>query len=286
MAPQDCGMWQAASACVWFQILPMLVFSAVLFSPSTTTSLWYPHAATPSHPPPTLLSPSAMDLVIFNKWTMKSNPWQAFSLIQMQTGNADCKVHAINLSTGKVVKVSHYTLIGSCQVRDLLPFTSRAAVVKCLAWCCVCVLMPLVEFCGRAMTRATSSPSSSIWPQANWPRLSGQSPFDHQPSAEFMPHFHCRITVCEGSPVTYMSARTWISREARDPSLLVNCGVNALCFFKWEILYNRHFLKCVMLGIPNIWWIIFLFLSAHITPSLYGMTRSLQYSLMTNFIFF
>ena len=41
-----------------------------------------------------------------------------------------------------------------------------------------------------------------------------------------------RITVCEGSPVTYLSARTWISREARDPSLLANCGVNALCLFR------------------------------------------------------
>ncbi|CAG2212599.1 WD repeat-containing protein 13 [Mytilus edulis] len=41
-----------------------------------------------------------------------------------------------------------------------------------------------------------------------------------------------RITVCEGLPVTCISARSWISREARDPSLLVNCCVNALCLFK------------------------------------------------------
>ncbi|KAK2182029.1 hypothetical protein NP493_369g00025 [Ridgeia piscesae] len=41
-----------------------------------------------------------------------------------------------------------------------------------------------------------------------------------------------RMTVCEGSPVTCISARAWISREARDPSLLVNCGINALCLFR------------------------------------------------------
>ena len=43
----------------------------------------------------------------------------------------------------------------------------------------------------------------------------------------------CRITVCEGHPVTCLSSRSWISREARDPSLLVNCGVNALCLYRW-----------------------------------------------------
>ncbi|XP_064611982.1 WD repeat-containing protein 13-like [Liolophura sinensis] len=41
-----------------------------------------------------------------------------------------------------------------------------------------------------------------------------------------------RITVCEGHAVTCISARSWISREARDPSLLVNCCVNSLCLFK------------------------------------------------------
>ena len=45
-------------------------------------------------------------------------------------------------------------------------------------------------------------------------------------------HLFFRITVCEGLPVTSISARSWISREARDPSLLVNCCVNALCLFK------------------------------------------------------
>ena len=41
-----------------------------------------------------------------------------------------------------------------------------------------------------------------------------------------------RVTVCEGHPITSISARAWISREARDPSLLVNCAVNSLCLFR------------------------------------------------------
>ncbi|XP_041364617.1 WD repeat-containing protein 13-like [Gigantopelta aegis] len=41
-----------------------------------------------------------------------------------------------------------------------------------------------------------------------------------------------RITVCEGQPVTSISARAWINREARDPSLLVNCCLNSLCLFR------------------------------------------------------
>lgn len=37
-----------------------------------------------------------------------------------------------------------------------------------------------------------------------------------------------RIIICEGRPITSLSSRSWISREARDPSLLVNCAVNML----------------------------------------------------------
>ncbi|KAK6171153.1 hypothetical protein SNE40_019402 [Patella caerulea] len=41
-----------------------------------------------------------------------------------------------------------------------------------------------------------------------------------------------RITVCDGQAITSISARAWLSREARDPSLLVNCCLNSLCLFK------------------------------------------------------
>lgn len=41
-----------------------------------------------------------------------------------------------------------------------------------------------------------------------------------------------RIPICEGHPVTCISARAWLNREARDPSLLVNCGANAVCLYR------------------------------------------------------
>ncbi|CAH1274180.1 WDR5 [Branchiostoma lanceolatum] len=41
-----------------------------------------------------------------------------------------------------------------------------------------------------------------------------------------------RLVVCEGHPITCISARSWMSREARDPSLLINCGANALCLYR------------------------------------------------------
>ncbi|XP_046408769.1 WD repeat-containing protein 13-like [Ischnura elegans] len=41
-----------------------------------------------------------------------------------------------------------------------------------------------------------------------------------------------RISVSEGSAITCLSYRAWISREARDPSLLVNCAANAIYLFR------------------------------------------------------
>lgn len=41
-----------------------------------------------------------------------------------------------------------------------------------------------------------------------------------------------KVTVCEGHAITSISARAWVSREAREPSLLVNCAVNSLCLFR------------------------------------------------------
>lgn len=42
-----------------------------------------------------------------------------------------------------------------------------------------------------------------------------------------------RVSVCEGHAITSISARAWVSREAREPSLLVNCAVNSLCLFRY-----------------------------------------------------
>lgn len=40
-----------------------------------------------------------------------------------------------------------------------------------------------------------------------------------------------RIVVSENNPITCLSARSWASREARDPSLLANCAANVLLLF-------------------------------------------------------
>lgn len=41
-----------------------------------------------------------------------------------------------------------------------------------------------------------------------------------------------RIVVAENCPITCISWRAWISREARDPTLLVNCAANVVCLFR------------------------------------------------------
>lgn len=41
-----------------------------------------------------------------------------------------------------------------------------------------------------------------------------------------------RLVVSEGSSICSISARSWISREARDPSLLVNACVNKLLLYR------------------------------------------------------
>ncbi|ERE63735.1 WD repeat-containing protein 13 [Cricetulus griseus] len=41
-----------------------------------------------------------------------------------------------------------------------------------------------------------------------------------------------RLVVHEGSPITSISARSWVSREARDPSLLINACLNKLLLYR------------------------------------------------------
>ncbi|XP_076774719.1 WD repeat-containing protein 13 isoform X1 [Arvicanthis niloticus] len=41
-----------------------------------------------------------------------------------------------------------------------------------------------------------------------------------------------RLVVHEGSPVTSITARSWVSREARDPSLLINACLNKLLLYR------------------------------------------------------
>uniref|UniRef100_T1JHG3 Uncharacterized protein n=1 Tax=Strigamia maritima TaxID=126957 RepID=T1JHG3_STRMM len=41
-----------------------------------------------------------------------------------------------------------------------------------------------------------------------------------------------KLVVCEARPITCLSARNWVSRQACDPSLLVNCAFDALTLFR------------------------------------------------------
>ncbi|KAJ9591246.1 hypothetical protein L9F63_002211, partial [Diploptera punctata] len=41
-----------------------------------------------------------------------------------------------------------------------------------------------------------------------------------------------RLIVAENCPITCISWRAWISREARDPTLLVNCAANVVCLYR------------------------------------------------------
>lgn len=45
--------------------------------------------------------------------------------------------------------------------------------------------------------------------------------------------FIYRMSIAEGSPgpVTSISYRSWMNREARDPVLLVNVAINLLCLY-------------------------------------------------------
>ena len=44
--------------------------------------------------------------------------------------------------------------------------------------------------------------------------------------------FSISIVVADGCAITSISYRSWINREARDPSLLVNVAKNSLCLFR------------------------------------------------------
>lgn len=45
-----------------------------------------------------------------------------------------------------------------------------------------------------------------------------------------------RLNIGISCSITSLSYRAWISREARNPLLLVNCSDNSLCLFKYVLL--------------------------------------------------
>ncbi|KAK6643049.1 hypothetical protein RUM43_004552 [Polyplax serrata] len=52
-----------------------------------------------------------------------------------------------------------------------------------------------------------------------------------------------KIVIADNCPITCLSWKTWISREARDPSLLVNCAANVLCLFRVDDIDGNLKLK-------------------------------------------
>lgn len=60
-----------------------------------------------------------------------------------------------------------------------------------------------------------------------------------------------RIVVSPGSMVTSISYRTWISREARDPSLLVSSADGTLRLFRWTtaVSFLSQYVHSLMLTI-------------------------------------
>ncbi|XP_074647923.1 WD repeat-containing protein 13-like [Tubulanus polymorphus] len=108
------------------------------------------------------------------------------------TGNAKHQVSVMNVSTGKVVKNG----------------TSKVL--------------------GRVLTLAFDSTGGILW-SGDDRGFIFSFVFDVQMGKITKAK---RISVCEGHSITSISSRTWVSREARDPSLLVNAGVNALLLFR------------------------------------------------------
>lgn len=43
-----------------------------------------------------------------------------------------------------------------------------------------------------------------------------------------------KVVIADNRAVTCLSWKAWISREARDPTLLVNCAANVLCLYRIE----------------------------------------------------
>lgn len=86
--------------------------------------------------------------------------------------------------------------------------------------------------CALISPRDPYSHSYSMWHQVEFKELSGQTHsllcFYHLRSM----YVGCRYVVCPGHPITCISNRSWMTREARDPSLLVNARQDALMLFR------------------------------------------------------
>ncbi|KAG8506960.1 WD repeat-containing protein 13 [Galemys pyrenaicus] len=109
-----------------------------------------------------------------------------------QVGNAKHNVHVVNISTGKKVKGGSSKLTG------------------------------------RVLALSFDAPGRLLW--AGDDRGSVFSFLFDMATGKLTKAK--RLVVHEGSPVTSISARSWVSREARDPSLLINACLNKLLLYR------------------------------------------------------
>jgi hypothetical protein len=137
-----------------------------------------------------------------------------------QVGNAKHNVHVMNISTGKKVKGGSSKLTGRVLAlsfdapgRLLWAGDDRGSVFSFLF--------------DMATGRQTTDFGFGT-PGFHSPRTQSLSSTDSGKLTKAK-----RLVVHEGSPVTSISARSWVSREARDPSLLINACLNKLLLYRW-----------------------------------------------------
>lgn len=149
-----------------------------------------------------------------------------------QVGNAKHNVHVMNISTGKKVKGGSSKLTGRVLAlsfdapgRLLWAGDDRGSVFSFLfdmATGNEVIDLHLGAFSslqGSAFTFTFASPASTAVGKLTKAK---------------------RLVVHEGSPVTSISARSWVSREARDPSLLINACLNKLLLYRWVPTYQVY----------------------------------------------
>lgn len=154
--------------------------------------------------------------------------WCAWS--PRQVGNAKHNVHVMNISTGKKVKGGSSKLTGRVLAlsfdapgRLLWAGDDRGSVFSFL------------------FDMATGRPAPGLHLGYSGCHHPSTQPLTCAPSPSVVPGKLTkakRLVVHEGSPVTSISARSWVSREARDPSLLINACLNKLLLYRWVLPFQ------------------------------------------------
>lgn len=146
-----------------------------------------------------------------------------------QVGNAKHNVHVVNISTGKKVKGGSSKLTGRVLAlsfdapgRLLWAGDDRGSVFSFLF-----DMATGRRTTGLRLDTLCCSPLPTLSEHSGGPSL---CLFFSSLSGKLTKAK--RLVVHEGSPVTSISARSWVSREARDPSLLINTCLNKLLLYR------------------------------------------------------